>query len=132
MCRSCVRTPHNGCVRSLFRVDCPPFCTMPSPVPMSCRRKSLYGWMILLPSAAGTVKAPPLITVPTADVVIEGVWQIVQPMLLKRLEPATASDVPASAASRGGALVDRMKSANVAMSSSPSSPQLTLGADAHG
>ena len=30
-------------------------CAMPSPVPRSCSRKSLYGWMTLLPSAAGTV-----------------------------------------------------------------------------
>ena len=61
----------NGDVRSMFAVACPPFCTIPSPVPTLCSRKSLYGWMILLPRAAGTVNAPPLITVPAGAVVIE-------------------------------------------------------------
>src|SRR3989441_9218484 len=57
---------------------------------------------------------------------------MLQPMLLKRLDPAIASAVPASAVSRGGALVARMKFANATMSSVPSSPQLTPGFDAHG
>src|SRR5437773_6666934 len=57
---------------------------------------------------------------------------MLQPMLLKRLDPAMASAVPASAVSRGGALVDRMKFANAEMSSSGSSPQLTAGFDTHG
>src|SRR5262245_23169161 len=41
--RLCVRNPHNGGVRILFAVDGPPFWTIPSPVPTSCRRKSLNG-----------------------------------------------------------------------------------------
>ena len=72
MRRLCVRTPQSGCVRSLLAVDWPPFWTMPSPLPTSCSRKSPYGWMILLPSAAGTINAPPLIDVPTAAVVMFG------------------------------------------------------------
>jgi len=32
---------HSGGVASLFAVDGPPFCTMPSPLPTSCSRKSL-------------------------------------------------------------------------------------------
>src|SRR5258708_2773175 len=97
---------------------------MPSPVPMSCSRKSLYGWMTLLPSAAPTVKAPPLITVPTDAVVIDGVWQILQPIALNRFDPATALAVAASAVSRGGTLVARKKLAKAVMSSSLSSPHV--------
>src|SRR5438270_13429338 len=40
---------------------------------MSCSRKSLNGWMILLPSASGTKNAPPLILVPADAVVIDDV-----------------------------------------------------------
>src|SRR5260221_13986275 len=97
---------------------------MPSPVPMSCSRKSLYGWMILLPSAAGTVSAPPLITVPAAAVVIDAVWQTLQPIEVNRLDPATALAVAASAVSRGGTFVARMNVAKAVMSSSLSSPHV--------
>ena len=83
---------------------------------MSWSRKSLYGWMILLPSAAPTVSAPPLITVPTAAVVIERVWQMLQPIALNRFDPATAFAVAARAASRGGAFVARMNAAKASMS----------------
>src|SRR5262249_15413698 len=71
-----VRTPQSGGVRIMFLVPWPPFWTIPSPVPMSCNRKSLNGRMFLLPRAAGTVNAPRLITVPGAAVFIEVVWQI--------------------------------------------------------
>ena len=72
--------------------------------------------MTLLPSASGTVNAPPLITVPTAAVVMFGTWQMPQPIALNRFDPATASPVPASTVFRGGALVERMKLANTSMS----------------
>src|SRR5438093_1153251 len=83
--------------------------------------------MILLPSAAPTVKAPPLMTVPTAAVVIDDVWQMLHPIWLNRLAPAMAAAVAAGAVSRGGALVARMKLANAKMSSSASSPQVPAG-----
>src|SRR5437868_14649724 len=57
---------------------------------------------------------------------------MLQPMELNRLEPATASPVPASAGSRGGALVARMKLANAKISSSASSPQVPAGGLAQG
>src|SRR5690349_15517481 len=38
----CAQAPKRG-VRNLFRVVPPPFCTMPSPVPTLCSRKSLNG-----------------------------------------------------------------------------------------
>src|SRR5207244_11009567 len=85
-----------------------------------------YGWMILLPSDAGTMNAPPLMLVPTAAVVMLVTWQMLQPIWLNRFDPATASAVPASAASRGGALVERMKFAKTAMSLSTSSGSGTL------
>src|SRR5205823_13853632 len=94
---------------------------------MSWSRKSPYGWMILLPRAASTVSAPPLMTVPTEEVVIDVTWQMLQPMLLNRLDPAMASAVAARAVSRGGAFVARMNSANATMSSSGSSPQVPAG-----
>ena len=68
-----VRTPHSGAVRTMFLVPAPPFWTIPSPVPMSCNRKSLNGRILLLPRAAGTVNAPWLIMVPGGAVVMEGV-----------------------------------------------------------
>src|SRR5262252_9206193 len=80
--------------------------------------------MILLPSAAGTVNAPPLMTVPGAAVVIDATWQVVQPIESNEFAPAFASAVAASAASRGGAFVERMKAANSSMSPSLSSPQV--------
>src|SRR5262249_35125752 len=73
--------------------------------------------MILLPSSAGTVKAPPLITVPTDAVVIDGVWQMLQPIALNSFEPATASG-ELWLASRGGTFVARMNAANCSTSSS--------------
>src|SRR5215472_1058642 len=69
--RSLVRPPQRGDVRILLAVAGPPFCTIPSPVPTLCNRKSLYGWITLLPNAAGTVNVPPLITVPAGEVVID-------------------------------------------------------------
>src|SRR6185369_3785467 len=89
--------------------------------------------MILLPRAAGTVNWLPLIRVPAGAVVIERTWQIAQPILLNRFEPATMSELgapfePSSAPGpRGGALVARMNLANATMSSSGSSPQFTAG-----
>src|SRR5262245_18185452 len=83
--------------------------------------------MILLPSAAGTTNAPALMIVPGGDVTIVGVWQIPQPMELKRLWPILASAVAASTVSRGGTFVARMKAANTLMSSVGSSPQVTPG-----
>ena len=38
-----------------------------------------------------------------------GVWQLLQPIETNRFEPAMASEVAASAVSRGGTLVERMK-----------------------
>ena len=51
---------------------------------------------------------------------------MLQPIELNRFDPATASAVPASAASRGGALVERMKLANTSMSLSASSGSGTV------
>src|ERR1043165_3339099 len=65
---SCVLRPQSGAVRIMFLVVSPLVSTIPSPVPMSCSRKSEYGWMILLPSASGTVNCPPLMTEPTGAV----------------------------------------------------------------
>src|SRR4051812_38140439 len=65
--------------------------------------------MILSPRAAGMVYLPPLTTVPAGAVVIDAVWQLAQPIETKRFEPAIASDVAASAVSRGGTLGERMK-----------------------
>src|SRR5690242_12018839 len=94
--------------------------------------------MILLPSAAGTVNWPPLMTVPAGAVVIDRTWQMAQPMLLNKFEPATMSELgvpfePSSAPGpRGGTLVARMNLANATISSSPSSPQFTAGLLAQG
>ena len=114
--RSRVRMPHSGGVRTLLRVPGPPFWTMPSPVPTSCSRKSLNGRIRLSPRAGGTTKAPPLITVPGGAVTISETWQWPQPIWKKSWRPATAAGVDAAAASRGGALVARMKRANASMS----------------
>src|SRR5882672_1890643 len=83
--------------------------------------------MTLLPRAAGTVNAPPLITVPVGAVVIDDTWQIAQPMEVNRLAPVTASAVAASAVSRGGAWLARMKRAKWSMSSNPSGPNGSSG-----
>src|SRR5262245_30227716 len=88
--------------------------------------------MILLPSAAPTVSAPPLMTVPTAAVVIDRVWQMLQPIWSNRADPACASAVAASAASRAGTFVERMNAANALMSSSVSSPHVVFGMVAQG
>ena len=64
MKRAFVRNPQRGAVLSLLAVSCGPTWTIPSPVPMSCNKKSLKGWMILSPRASGTVNIPPSITVP--------------------------------------------------------------------
>src|SRR5258707_7551348 len=41
-----------------------PYTTLfPSPVPMSCNKKSPKGWIILSPRASGTINRPPSITV---------------------------------------------------------------------
>src|SRR5947209_10790057 len=82
---------------------------MPSPVPTSCSRKSLYGWKFLSPIAAGMVYLPPLTMVPAGEVVIVGIWQMLQPIWLNSDLPAITSDVPAATASGAGALSERMK-----------------------
>src|ERR1700687_6109100 len=41
--RGLVRKPHRAAVRNLSAVSCGGVCTMPSPVSMSCSRKSLNG-----------------------------------------------------------------------------------------
>src|SRR2546423_15398661 len=88
--------------------------------------------MFLLPRAAGTVNAPALIRVPGAEGVMVRTWQMLQPTWSKSCEPVIASEVFATAVSRGGALDERMKAAKALMSSSPSSPQVTLALLAHG
>jgi len=108
--------PHNGAVRILFRVNSPLVSTIPSPVPMSCNRKSLKGWIILLPSAAGTVNVPPLITDPDAAVVIERTWQTEQSRSSNRSEPGSVASFKTIALLRGGALVERMKRVNASTS----------------
>src|SRR6266850_7092300 len=77
--------------------------------------------MFLLPRAAGTVNAPPLITVPGGAVAIVRTWQMLQPTELNRLSPAIASEVAARTVSRGGALLVRMNSVNFATSTPPAS-----------
>src|SRR6266498_2197471 len=79
--------------------------------------------MILLPSAAGTVKTPPLIFVPGRAVVMDGVWQTAQPTLLNNAPPATTST---EIGPLGGALVERIKSAK-ATTSTPSSSGSATG-----
>ena len=59
---------------------------------MSCSRKSLNGWIVLSPRAAGIAKAPPLINVPAGAVTMSGAWQILQPIPLNRVEPVCVSD----------------------------------------
>src|ERR1700720_4810605 len=65
--------------------------------------------MTLLRGAWGTTRAPPLKTVPAGAVVIDGVWQISRPSLVKALGPAGAGAMPAASRSRGGTFVDRRK-----------------------
>ena len=111
--------PH-GAVRIWVAVEAksaPGSTGMPSPVPMSCSRKSLYGWMILFPTASRTRIAPPLIRVPGAAVRIDATWQPLQPAELNNVSPARTVELMAP---RGGALLARMKLAN-ATTSTPSS-----------
>src|SRR5215471_18742823 len=88
--------------------------------------------MILLPRAFGTVKAPPLMSVPGAAVVRVEMWQMSHPIEWKSEAPAWALAVAAKTVSREGALVARMKRANASMSPSGSSPQFCDGLAVHG
>src|SRR5438105_2094572 len=127
-----VRTPQSGAVRTMFLVGSPPFCTMPSPVPMSCSRKSPKGWNVLL-AKAPTVNVPPLkLVLGSGVVVIERVWQTEQLSESKSAEPASVESTGTRLRSRGGALVERMKRAKALMSSLPSSPQFTFESLAQG
>src|ERR1700747_2175306 len=84
--------------------------------------------MTLLPRESGTMKPPAATAVPVGEVVIEETWQMSQPTLWNRLAPATPSEEAASALSRGGTFVARMKRGKGAMSFSPSeSGVLSLG-----
>src|SRR6266478_2428294 len=58
MNRGRIRRPQRGAVGSLLAVSCGPACTIPSPVSMSCSRKSLYGWITLLPNASSYDEHP--------------------------------------------------------------------------
>ena len=108
----------------MFLVASPPPCAMPSPVPMSCSRKSPKGWNVLLASAVPTVNVPPLkVVLGSAVVVIERVWQTEQLSESKSAEPASDESIGTRLRSRGGAFVERMKRVKALMSSSPSSPQ---------
>src|SRR3954470_11168557 len=72
--------------------------------------------MILSPSAAGTMKLPPLNEVPSGAVVQVLVWQFWQAILLNNCSPrAIVSGLPKTLA-RGGALVERMKRVNASTS----------------
>src|SRR5258708_5354882 len=84
--------------------------------------------MTLLPKESGTMNAPAATAVPVGAVVIEETWQKSQPTLWKRLAPATPSEEPANAVSRGGTLVARMNRAKWSMSLRPAeSGVLSLG-----
>ena len=124
--RDRVRSPQSGAVRTLLRVDCPPFWTMPSPVPTLCSRKSPNGWIVTLPRAGGTVKAPWLMIVPAGAVVMLRTWQASQPRRVKTWSPRRTSVVADSSSSRGGTLVERMKRANASTSSPVFSGSLTV------
>src|ERR1700733_1684854 len=78
--------------------------------------RSLYGWKVIEPRAAGTMNLPPLNEVPVGAVVTDVAWQMSQPIEWKRLAPAMASEVAATTESRGGTLVERMKRVNAPMS----------------
>src|SRR5256714_945656 len=122
-----VRTPQSGAVRTMFLVASPPPCAMPSPVRMSCSRKSPRGWNVLLARKGPGVNIPPLkLVLGSAVVVIERVWQTEQLSESKSAEPESVESVGTRLRSRGGASVERMKRVKVLMSSSPSSPQFTL------
>ena len=112
------RRPHSAGVRTWLRVPWPPFWTMPSPVPTSWSRKSLNGWIVLSPIAAGTVYAPALITVPAVTVVSVATWQVAQPMLLNAVWPRVTAAVIGP---RGGAFRERMKLVKAVMSPPSSS-----------
>src|SRR6266436_7984540 len=88
--------------------------------------------MILLPRAAGTVNAPPLMSVPAGAVVRLVMWQMSQPTAWKSEPPVWASEVAASLVSREGTLLALMNWAKASMSLSGSSPQTTFGLLLHG
>src|SRR5262245_21790807 len=72
--------------------------------------------MFLSPSAVGQVNVPWLTTVLAGTVVMVRTWQTAQPIWVNVVEPRCAEAVAATAASTGGALVERMNSVNAAMS----------------
>src|SRR5215212_11100621 len=116
----------------MFFVASPPACAMPSPVPMSCRRKSPNGWKVLLASAP-TTNMPPLKDVDELEVVVMlRVWQTLQLSVSKSAEPASVESTGTRTRSRGGAFVERMKRVKALMSSSGSSPQTSLGLSSQG
>ena len=63
---------------------------------------------------------------------IDRVWHVSQPIASKSCEPATASPVAASAVSRGGTFVARMKVAKIDTSSSSSSTKPLTSRNAGG
>src|SRR5262245_46004758 len=84
--------------------------------------------MILLPSAGGTRKVPPLIEVPVGAVTSTGTWQVAQPVATKVAKPAMLS--AGEIGPRAGTFVARMKSANCRTSFSLSSGSATASQDA--
>src|SRR5687767_5414901 len=84
--------------------------------------------MILLPSAAGTAKAPSLIKVPGAAVTNVRVWQTAQPIAENSESPRVTAAVIGPLR---GARVAAMKSAK-ASTSSPSSSGSGTGSKADG
>jgi len=82
--------------------------------------------MILLPRAAGTVKAPPLIKVPVGAVV-KVRCDSYRSQLNRKVPPGSSIRVAASRASRDGALVALINLANWSMSFSGSSAHTTFG-----
>src|SRR5258706_14265527 len=81
------------------------------------------------PSAGGIVNVPPLILVPAEAVVSVSTWQVTQPTLLNSVRPFCADALLATCASRGGALLARMKRAKRSISKRPSDPGLSLGSE---
>src|SRR5690349_18458091 len=86
--------------------------------------------MSLLPKEAGTMKAPAATGVPVGAVLIEETRQMSQPTLSNKVAPVTPSEELASAVSRGGTFVARMKRAKWSMSFKPSEAGvLSLGSE---
>jgi len=79
------------------------------------------------PSAGGMVNVPPLILVPAGAVVNVSTWQVAQPILSKSARPFFATTLPATCASRAGALLARMNRAKRSISESPSDPGVSFG-----